>query len=86
MFIHFVCRRANAIFLSDLTASLEGGEGGASRTGGLPDCSAGPAGIAKLFYDSAPSGTYGTMSYLVRAAATELETIPSCGEIDCNLM
>jgi hypothetical protein len=28
----------------------------------------GAAGICSLFYDSAPSGTYGTISYLVRAA------------------
>ncbi len=36
----------------------------------------GAAGICSLFYDSAPSGTYGTISYLVRAACRlVLETI-----------
>lgn len=46
----------------------------------------GAAGICSLFYDSAPSGTYGTISYLVRAACRVVDTIPNEGDIDCNIM
>jgi phosphorylase kinase alpha/beta subunit len=43
-------------------------------------------GICKFFYDSAPSGTYGTMAYLVRAMAKTLEKIPKEGDIECLSM
>lgn len=46
----------------------------------------GSQGICKFFYDSAPSGTYGTMSYLVRAMCTTLEKIPKEGDIECISM
>jgi len=35
----------------------------------------GPAGICKYFYDSAPSGGYGTMSYIARAVADQLRGV-----------
>lgn len=46
----------------------------------------GSGGICVLFYDSAPSGTFGTISYLIRAACREIETIPEDGEVDCSVM
>lgn len=37
-------------------------------------------GICHLFYDSAPSGAYGTMTYLTKAVASHLqELLPSSG-------
>lgn len=41
--------------------------------------------ICQHFYDSAPSGSYGTMTYIMRACATVLNCFPLDGEIDCNV-
>ncbi|XP_076064896.1 putative phosphorylase b kinase regulatory subunit alpha isoform X4 [Oratosquilla oratoria] len=49
--------------------------------GGLP-CG-GAAYICHHFYDSAPSGSYGTMSYMIRAVVTTLQCFPQDGQIDC---
>jgi len=46
----------------------------------------GAASVCVHFYDSAPSGTYGSMSYLVRATCAVLNTIPPEGNIDCSVM
>jgi len=43
----------------------------------------GAAYICQHFYDSAPSGCYGTMTYLIRALASLLDCFPDEGEIDC---
>ena len=43
----------------------------------------GAAYVCQHFYDSAPSGCYGTMTYLIRALATILDCFPVEGEIDC---
>ena len=47
----------------------------------LKNC--GSAGICKFFYDSAPSGQYGTMCYIVRGACVVLDKIPEQGFIEC---
>ena len=70
-----IVHEANKIFLSDLNAE-----------GGAPGQHDEEAGVSILFYDSAPSGPFGTMSYLVRAVCSVLNTIPGEGEIDCNVM
>jgi phosphorylase kinase alpha/beta subunit len=44
----------------------------------------GTANICTHFYDSAPSGCYGTMTYLIRAVANTLDCLPT-DEIDCNI-
>lgn len=44
----------------------------------------GTANICQHFYDSAPSGCYGTMSYITRAVALTLDTLPKT-EVDCNI-
>lgn len=41
------------------------------------------AGICKFFYDSAPSGQYGTMAYIVRGACLVFDAIPDKGDIEC---
>lgn len=43
----------------------------------------GAAYVCQHFYDSAPSGCYGTMTYLIRALASILDCFPDEGEIDC---
>ena len=80
---------ANKIFLQDQLrqdgdASLccavsQEGVGAGGRCGGA-------AGVCVHLYDSAPSGTYGSMSYLVRATCSVLNTVPPEGNIDCGVM
>lgn len=43
----------------------------------------GAAYICQHFYDSAPSGSYGTMSYIIRAIAFVLEDSLSPTDVDC---
>lgn len=54
-----------------------------SHSGGL--LCGGAAFICQHFYDSAPSGCYGTMTYITRAVATILECVPKHGELDCTI-
>ncbi|XP_054267572.1 probable phosphorylase b kinase regulatory subunit alpha isoform X2 [Macrosteles quadrilineatus] len=54
-----------------------------TSTGGL--LCGGAAYICQHFYDSAPSGSFGTMTYIMRAAATILDCLPKEGEIECNV-
>eukprot|EP00092_Neocalanus_flemingeri_P040364 GFUD01043962.1.p1 GENE.GFUD01043962.1~~GFUD01043962.1.p1 ORF type:complete len:1237 (+),score=200.38 GFUD01043962.1:169-3879(+) len=78
-----IVRTANLIFLKD----QEHQQGDATLCcSEEPGKCEGEAGICVHFYDSAPSGPYGTMSYLVRATCKQLNTIPDDGEIDCTLM
>ncbi|XP_052076118.1 probable phosphorylase b kinase regulatory subunit alpha isoform X11 [Mytilus californianus] len=66
---------ANALFIKDQDIPLES----------VKQCE-GSTGICLHFYDSAPSGRFGTMSYLCRALANILD-IPSDheGNVECNL-
>ena len=59
------------------------GEGIFPESKELP-CS-GTARICRHFYDSAPSGTYGTMSYLVKSCCVVLDAIPNEGDLDCQV-
>ncbi|XP_018569604.1 probable phosphorylase b kinase regulatory subunit alpha isoform X1 [Anoplophora glabripennis] len=54
-----------------------------SRLGGL--LCGGAAYICQHFYDSAPSGCYGTMTYMTRAVAVTLDCLPKHGELDCTI-
>jgi len=45
----------------------------------------GAAYICQHFYDSAPSGSYGTMSYIIRAIASVLETSMGLNEVNCAI-
>jgi len=78
-----IVRAANELFLTD--QATQEGDATLCCTGKPGKCE-GEAGICVHFYDSAPSGTYGTMSYLVRATCKQLNTIPEEGVIDCTLM
>jgi len=80
-----IVRAANSIFLED-QKDLDGDATLCCLSGNPEAGCRGAAGICGLFYDSAPSGTYGTMSYLVRAVCREIEAIPGDGDIDCSVM
>ncbi|PSN48873.1 putative phosphorylase b kinase regulatory subunit alpha [Blattella germanica] len=45
----------------------------------------GAAYVCQHFYDSAPSGSYGTMTYITRAVASMLDCLPRDGEMDCSI-
>jgi phosphorylase kinase alpha/beta subunit len=66
----------------DATLCCAAGDFSAGKVGDLK-CG-GTAGICSHFYDSAPSGTYGTMSYLVRACCVALDAVPKEGDIECH--
>ncbi|CAH1777077.1 unnamed protein product [Owenia fusiformis] len=83
-----VVSKANTIFLEDqkqaqadatLCCVVPAGHGRP-----VPLACGGTAGICQHFYDSAPSGRYGTMVYLCRAVADILHfPIRDNGELDC---
>ncbi|CAH1964742.1 unnamed protein product [Acanthoscelides obtectus] len=90
--VEYLVHKANELFLDDQMKC----EGDAtlccakpkemretSRLGGL--LCGGAAGICQHFYDSAPSGCYGTMTYLTRAIAITLDCLPKHGELDCTI-
>ena len=97
-YIKSLVRTAYQLFLADQVAGNGDGTmccavAGRGATGGQPLHDAarcgGAAGICLHFYDSAPSGRYGTMTYLTRAAAVELPMhIPTNsvdGQLECNV-
>lgn len=45
----------------------------------------GAAGVCQHLYDSAPSGSYGTMTYLARAVATLLADRLPQDDIECTI-
>nr|CAD7397132.1 unnamed protein product [Timema cristinae] len=88
---HFV-HKANKVFLDDqmkvngdatLCCAKPQDQRETSLSGGL--LCGGAAYVCQHFYDSAPSGSYGTMTYLVRAVAFMLGGLPEDGEIDCTV-
>ena len=75
---------ANKLFLEDQKCLKEGAVLQCCAGTGVHVC--GSAGICNQFYDSAPSGHFGTLSYLVRAVCQVIEDVPNQGDIDCNTM
>ena len=55
-----------------------------TRADGALECG-GAAYVCRQFYDSAPSGRFGTMTYMLRATAQTLNVVPQDGEVDCNI-
>ncbi|KAB7507662.1 hypothetical protein Anas_01756 [Armadillidium nasatum] len=81
---------ANNIFLQDqrqqdgdATSCCATDKRGVGSSGCLP-CE-GAAFICAHFYDSAPSGSFGTMSYMIRAVTCTLHCFPQEGDLDCNI-
>ncbi|GAB6025908.1 hypothetical protein CHUAL_011880 [Chamberlinius hualienensis] len=78
--------KANAIFLED-QRKFKGDATlcCASIIVGQNSTCSGACGICQHFYDSAPSGCYGTMTYLIRASANTLDCLPKSGEMECTV-
>ncbi|GLV35729.1 uncharacterized protein CBL_01120 [Carabus blaptoides fortunei] len=90
--VEHLVHRANQIFLDDqmkcngdatLCCAKPKEQRETSLTGGL--LCGGAAYICQHFYDSAPSGSYGTMTYLTRAVASTLDCVPKHGDLDCTI-
>ncbi|CAD0198922.1 unnamed protein product [Chrysodeixis includens] len=86
--VESLVHKANQIFLEDqmrcngdatLCCAKEGNTTGALVCGGA-------AGVCQHLYDSAPSGSYGTMTYLARAVAALLAAVmPLDAPIECTI-
>lgn len=83
---------ANGLFLSDqvncngdatLCCAKNKEDKETTGMGGL--LCGGAAYICQHFYDSAPSGCFGTMTYMARAIAIILDNMPKCEEADCPI-
>ena len=83
--IEDIVHEANRVFLEDQRAEEKGASikccAGTSAT---HVC--GSEGICNHFYDTAPSGNYGTMSYLVRGVIRVVDGIPLKGDMGCKVM
>ncbi|KAG1666198.1 putative phosphorylase b kinase regulatory subunit alpha [Nymphon striatum] len=80
--IEQLVHEANMIFLNDQTkVNGDATLCCASIENDLSSLCNGAAGICQHFYDSAPSGSYGTMTYLLRAVASTLTCWPKNGEL-----
>lgn len=90
--VEHLVHKANQIFLEDqrkcngdamlCCAKDVKGESSAHPSGLL--CG-GVAYICQNFYDSAPSGSYGTMVYIAKAVASVLSCLPKTGENECTI-
>ncbi|XP_050302994.1 probable phosphorylase b kinase regulatory subunit alpha isoform X1 [Anthonomus grandis grandis] len=90
--IEYLVHRANELFLQDqmscngdatLCCAKPKDQRETTNTGSL--LCGGAAYICQHFYDSAPSGSYGTMTYLTRAVAVYLDCVPKSGELECSI-
>lgn len=86
--VEHLVHKANQLFLEDQRrvggdATLCCAKAGAAA--GAPVCG-GAAGVCQLLYDSAPSGSFGTMTHLARAAAALLlERRPHDAPLECAI-
>jgi phosphorylase kinase alpha/beta subunit len=92
IYVEEIVRTANKLFLEDQLAvkgdsilCCASSEEIAALPGDRPLSCGGNDGVCRNFYDSAPSGTFGTMTYLVRACCITLDAVPKEGDIDCQL-
>ncbi|XP_047111572.1 probable phosphorylase b kinase regulatory subunit alpha isoform X2 [Schistocerca piceifrons] len=90
--VESLVHKANQIFLEDqmrvdgdatLCCAKPREQREMMSTGGL--LCGGAAYICQHFYDSAPSGSYGTMTYVTRAIASLLDCLPREGDMDCTI-
>ncbi|XP_011157489.1 probable phosphorylase b kinase regulatory subunit alpha isoform X1 [Solenopsis invicta] len=90
--VEHLVHKANAIFLEDQMAI----DGDATLCCAKPKeqremtamgtlLCGGAAYICQHFYDSAPSGSYGTMTYITRAVAVTLDCLPKDGDLECSI-
>lgn len=90
--VEHLVHKANQIFL-DEQRKIQGDatlccakskEGMDTTPQGMLLCG-GAAYICQHLYDSAPSGSYGTMVYMAKAVASVLNCMPKNGEMDCSI-
>ncbi|XP_043267973.1 probable phosphorylase b kinase regulatory subunit alpha isoform X1 [Venturia canescens] len=90
--VEHLVHKANAIFLEDqmkidgdatLCCAKPKEERETTAIGTL--LCGGAAYICQHFYDTAPSGSYGTMTYITRAIASLLNCLPKDGDIECSI-
>jgi len=78
-----IVKVANGLFLEDQRQC--DGDATLCCTENIGACG-GACGICVHFYDSAPSGPHGTMSYIVRATCCQLGNVPEGGDFSCSVM
>nr|XP_027199784.1 probable phosphorylase b kinase regulatory subunit alpha [Dermatophagoides pteronyssinus] len=84
--------RANQLFLSDqlefggdaILCCAHNDDNGNEQSSMRYDCS-GAAKICQHFYDSAPSGNYGTMIYLIRSTIESFDCFSNHDSFDCKI-
>ncbi|XP_052865199.1 probable phosphorylase b kinase regulatory subunit alpha isoform X1 [Anopheles cruzii] len=92
IYVEHLVHKANQLFLEDqrkvhgdaMLCCAKNKDIRETTTAGLLLCG-GAAYICQHLYDSAPSGSYGTMTYMARAVASVLECLPKQGDMDCTI-
>lgn len=93
IYVEHLVHKANQLFLDDqrkvsgdATLCCAKSKDGSKETtaSGMLLC-AGAAYICQHFYDSAPSGSYGTMTYIAKAVACVLDCLPKKGDMECSI-
>ena len=91
--VEHLVHKANQIFLEDqrkvngdatlCCAKSKDDSGSTPYASGL--LCGGAAYICQHLYDSAPSGSYGTMTYIAKAVASVLNCLPKHGDNECTI-
>ncbi|KAL5275730.1 PHKA2 family protein [Megaselia abdita] len=92
IYVEHLVHKANQLFLDDqrkvqgdaTLCCAKSKDGKDTNASGMLLCG-GAAYICQHLYDSAPSGSYGTMTYMARAVAAVLDCVPKHGEMDCTI-
>ncbi|XP_055604017.1 probable phosphorylase b kinase regulatory subunit alpha isoform X1 [Uranotaenia lowii] len=92
IYVEHLVHKANMLFLEDqrktkgdaMLCCAKNKDIRETTTAGLLLCG-GAAYICQHLYDSAPSGSFGTMTYIARAVASVLEGLPKQGDMDCTI-
>ncbi|XP_070508631.1 probable phosphorylase b kinase regulatory subunit alpha [Chironomus tepperi] len=93
IYVEHLVHKANQLFLEDqravsgdatlCCAKSKDGSKETTATGNL--LCGGAAYICQHLYDSAPSGSFGTMTYIAKAIACVFECLPKNGDVDCSI-
>uniref|UniRef100_A0A1I8P138 Phosphorylase b kinase regulatory subunit n=1 Tax=Stomoxys calcitrans TaxID=35570 RepID=A0A1I8P138_STOCA len=94
IYVEHLVHKANQLFLEDqrkvqgdatlCCAKSKDGKEQHQAASGMLLCG-GAAYICQHLYDSAPSGSFGTMTYMARAVALVLDCVPKHGEMECSI-
>jgi phosphorylase kinase alpha/beta subunit len=93
IYVEHLVHKANQLFLEDqrkvsgdatlCCAKSKDGSKETTATGQL--LCGGAAYICQHLYDSAPSGSFGTMTYIAKAVACVFECLPKNGDVECTI-